>query len=215
MKFFVDTANITEIREVNSLGLIDGVTTNPSLIAKIGTDQAGILTKICAEVKGPVSAEVLAMDAAGMISEGKKLAKIADNIVVKLPLIADGLQACKALTAEGIMTNVTLCFSSIQALMAAKAGATFVSPFVGRLDDIALVGMDLIREIRVIFDNYGFGTEILVASIRTPVHVLDSALIGADAATIPPSVLLKLIKHPLTDKGLEGFMADYKKSLEK
>ena len=213
MKFFADTADINEIRKVNSLGLIDGVTTNPSLIAKIGTDQIGILTDICAETSGPVSAEVLSTEAEGMISEGKKLAKIADNIVIKLPLIADGLQACKALTAEGIMTNVTLCFSPIQALMTAKAGATFVSPFVGRLDDISLVGMELISQIRTIYDNYGFETEILVASIRTPVHVLDSAMIGADAATIPPAVLLKLINHPLTDKGLEGFLADYKKSL--
>jgi len=212
MKFFVDTADINEIREVNKLGLIDGVTTNPSLIAKTGNAQHEVLREICAEVAGPVSAEVISTDFEGMVSEGKELAKIADNIVIKVPLTEDGLKACKALSGKDIMVNVTLCFSSLQALMAAKAGATFISPFVGRLDDLGTVGMDLIREIRTIYDNYGFMTEILVASIRHPLHVLESALIGADVSTIPPSVVFKLIKHPLTDKGLAAFLADHEKA---
>ena len=214
MKFFVDTANIEDIRDVNRMGLIDGVTTNPSLIAKAGGKDVDILKAICAEVPGPVSAEVIATDYDGMVREGRELAKIADNIVIKVPLIADGLKACKTLSDEGTGVNVTLCFNAVQALLAAKAGATFISPFVGRLDDISHVGMDLIREIRQIYDNYGFATEILVASVRNPVHVLDSALIGADVATVPPDVLRKLIKHPLTDKGLAAFLADYNKARE-
>jgi transaldolase len=214
MKFFVDTADIEAIREVNKLGLIDGVTTNPSLIAKTGGNQHDILKEICAEIAGPVSAEVIAVDYKGMVSEGEELAKIADNIVIKVPLTEDGLKACKTLSEQNIMVNVTLCFSSLQALMAAKAGATFISPFVGRLDDIGHVGMDLIREIKAVYDNYGFGTEILVASIRHPLHVLEAALIGADVSTIPPDVILKLIKHPLTDKGLAAFLADHDKAKE-
>ena len=205
MKFFVDTANIEDIRDVNRMGLIDGVTTNPSLIAKAGGKDVDILKAICAEVPGPVSAEVIATDYDGMVREGRELAKIADNIVIKVPLIADGLKACKTLSDEGTGVNVTLCFNAVQALLAAKAGATFISPFVGRLDDIS-------HEIRQIYDNYGFATEILVASVRNPVHVLDSALIGADVATVPPDVLRKLIKHPLTDKGLAAFLADYNKA---
>lgn len=215
MKFFVDTADIEQIREVNKLGLIDGVTTNPSLIAKIGGEQHAVLKEICAEIAGPVSAEVIATDYDGMVSEGKKLAAIADNIVIKVPMTEDGLKACKTLSEKNIMVNVTLCFSSLQALMAAKAGATFISPFVGRLDDIGHIGMDLIREIKTIYDNYGYGTEVLVASIRHPLHVLESALIGADVATIPPGVILKLIKHPLTDKGLAAFLADHEKAQKK
>jgi transaldolase len=212
MKFFVDTANIEEIRECNRLGLADGVTTNPSLISREQGKDVDILKAICAEVSGPVSAEVIATDYDGMVREGKELAKIADNIVVKCPLTEDGLAACRTLTGEGIGVNVTLCFNAVQALLAAKAGATFISPFVGRLDDIALQGMDLIREIRQIYDNYGFTTEILVASVRNPLHVLEAALIGADVATVPAAVLLKLIKHPLTDKGLAAFLADYNKA---
>jgi transaldolase len=212
MKFFADTAMIAEIREVNAMGLIDGVTTNPSLIAKAGGDQIGILRAVCAEVSGPVSAEVIATDYEGMLREGRELAKIADNIVIKVPLTPDGLKATKSLRAEEIMVNVTLCFSAVQALLAAKAGATFISPFVGRLDDIGQDGMELIRDIRLIYDNYGFDTEILVASVRHPVHVLEAARIGADAATIPPSVLIKLASHPLTDKGLAAFLADHAKA---
>lgn len=214
MKFFADTANIDDIRNCNRLGLIDGVTTNPSLIAKAGGKDVEILKEICAEVTGPVSAEVISTDYEGMIREGRELAKIAENIVIKCPLTEDGLAATRTLTSEGTMVNVTLCFNAVQALLAAKAGATFISPFVGRLDDIALIGMELIREIRTIYDNYGFHTEILVASVRNPVHVLEAAVIGADVATIPPSVLLKLIKHPLTDKGLAAFLADYNRARE-
>lgn len=214
MKFFVDTADINEIKQVNALGLIDGVTTNPSLIAKVGgtRNHDEIIKSICEEVDGPVSAEVIATDYEGIVREGRELKKLADNVVVKVPLTEDGLKACKTLSSEGTMVNVTLCFNALQALLAAKAGATFISPFVGRLDDIGLDGMELIREIRQIYDNYGYETEILVASIRTPMHVLDSALIGADVATIPASVLLKLIKHPLTEKGLEAFLKDYNTS---
>ena len=214
MKFFIDTADINAIREANAMGLVDGVTTNPSLIAKAGGRPVDVLKEICNEVSGPVSAEVIATDSEGMISEARELAKIADNIVVKVPMIAEGLKATRILRSEGIDVNVTLCFNALQALLAAKAGASFISPFIGRLDDIAHVGMDLIREIRTIYDNYGFATEILVASVRNPLHVLDAALIGADVATIPPQVILKMAKHPLTDLGLERFLADHRKSQE-
>ena len=216
MKFFVDTADVAEIRELASLGLLDGVTTNPSLIAKANRDFKTIIAEICAIVPGPVSAEVAATDAEGMLSEGRVLAKIAKNVTVKVPLTWDGLQACRTLTGEGTMVNVTLCFSANQALLAAKAGATFVSPFIGRLDDIGLDGMDVIREIRTIYDNYpDLRTEILAASIRTANHVKDAALIGADVVTVPPAILKTLVKHPLTDKGLEAFLADWKKTGQK
>lgn len=209
MKFFIDTANVDDIKRAAEMGLIDGVTTNPSLISRVGGKDVEILREICSIVDGPVSAEVIATDYDGMIKEGRQLHSIADNIVVKVPLTIDGLRATRTLSGEGIGVNVTLCFSGVQALMAAKAGAAFVSPFVGRLDDISSRGMDLIGEIRTIFDNYGFGTEVLVASIRNPLHVLDSALIAADAVTIPPAVLFRLIKHPLTEIGIEKFLADY------
>ena len=213
MKFFVDTADTTEIQELADTGLLDGVTTNPSLIAKTGRDFKQTIGEICEIVPGPVSAEVTAMDAEGMVTEGRELAKIAQNVTVKVPLTLPGLKACKTLTSEGTMVNVTLCFSANQALLAAKAGATFVSPFIGRLDDIGLDGMDLIREIRVIYDNYDdLETDILAASIRTVGHVKDAALIGADVATVPPATLKALVKHPLTDKGLEAFLADWKKT---
>ncbi len=213
MKFFVDTADTTEIQELADAGLLDGVTTNPSLIAKTGRDFKQTIAEICEIVPGPVSAEVTAMDADGMVTEGRELAKIAKNVTIKVPLTLPGLKACKTLTSEGTMVNVTLCFSANQALLAAKAGATFVSPFIGRLDDIGLDGMDLIREIRVIYDNYDdLETDILAASIRTVGHVKDAALIGADVATVPPATLKALVKHPLTDKGLEAFLADWKKT---
>ncbi len=212
MKFFIDTADVGEIRSWNETGLIDGVTTNPSLILKSGRDINEALAEICDIVAGPVSGEVTALDTAGMISQGKTLAKIASNICIKLPLTLDGLKACKALTGEGFKTNVTLCFSANQALLAAKAGATFVSPFIGRLDDINIDGMELIEEIRAIFDNYDFKTEILAASLRTANHVKDCAISGADVATIPPSTLEKLVAHPLTDKGLAAFLADWEKT---
>lgn len=213
MKFFVDTADIGEIQDLAATGLLDGVTTNPSLVAKTGRDFMDILKDICMAVPGPVSAEVTAVDTAGMLVEGRRLAKVADNITIKVPLTYDGLRACKELSGDGIMVNVTLCFSAVQALMAGKAGATFVSPFVGRLDDISQDGMDLIGDIRTIFDNYdSIDTEILVASIRNPTHVLHSALIGADVATVPPTVLKQLVKHPLTDRGLEAFLEDWKKT---
>ena len=216
MKFFVDTADVAEIRELNDLGLLDGVTTNPSLIAKAGRDFKTIIAEICALVPGPVSAEVAATDTEGMLREGRSLAKIAKNVTVKVPLTWDGLKACRTLSGEGTMVNVTLCFSATQALLAAKAGATFVSPFIGRLDDTGLEGMDLIREIRTIYDNYAdLRTEILAASIRTVGHVRDAALIGADVATVPPAILKALVKHPLTDKGLELFLADWKKTGQK
>ena len=216
MKFFVDTADVAEIRELNALGLLDGVTTNPSLIAKAGRDFKTIIAEICQIVPGPVSAEVAATDTEGMLREGRVLAKIAKNVTVKVPLTWDGLKACRTLAAEGTMVNVTLCFSANQALLAAKAGATFVSPFVGRLDDIGLDGMDLIREIRTIYDNYpDLRTEILAASIRTANHVKDAALIGADVVTVPPAILKSLVKHPLTDKGLELFLADWSKTGQK
>ena len=216
MKFFVDTADIGEIKDLAATGLLDGVTTNPSLVAKTGRDFMKILKDICMAVPGPVSAEVTAVDTAGMLEEGRRLAKIASNITVKVPLTYDGLRACKELSSEGTMVNVTLCFSAVQALMAGKAGATFVSPFVGRLDDISQDGMDLIGDIRTIFDNYDdINTEILVASIRNPTHVLHSALIGADVVTVPPSVLKQLVKHPLTDRGLEAFLEDWNKTGQK
>ena len=212
MKFFVDTAEIDAIAELNDLGMVDGVTTNPSLILKSGRNIPEVTKEIWDLVDGPVSAEVVATKADDMIAEGRKLAEIADNITVKLPLTWDGLKACKVLSDEGKMVNVTLCFSANQALIAAKAGATFISPFIGRLDDINLDGMDLIQDIRTIYDNYGFETEILAASIRTVNHVLDAARIGADVMTAPPEVIKKLASHPLTDKGLETFMADWAKT---
>jgi transaldolase len=213
MKFFIDTANLDEIRESNELGLIDGVTTNPSLVAKEGdVDFKERIAEICKIVKGDVSAEVTALDTEGMLKEGRELAKIAPNVVVKCPLTLDGLKATRAFRAEGTKVNVTLCFSAAQALLAAKAGASYISPFIGRLDDTAADGMELIRQIVQIYDNYGFATEVLAASIRHPVHIVDCALAGADVATIPFKVIQQLVKHPLTDKGLEGFLADWKKS---
>ena len=212
MKFFVDTAEIADIRELAEAGLIDGVTTNPTLIAKSGRKFREVIAEICGATDGPVSAEVTALDAPGMIKEGKSLLTIAKNIAVKVPLTLDGLKACRALSDEGHMVNVTLCFNANQALLAAKAGATFISPFVGRLDDIGIDGMELIEEIRQIYDNYGFETEVLAASIRTVNHVKFAALAGADVATVPPSVLKSLVKHPLTDKGIEQFLADWKKT---
>jgi transaldolase len=209
MKFFIDTADVKEIREAHDLGLVDGVTTNPSLIAKSGRKFKDVIKEIVSIVDGPISAEVISLDAAGMIKEGKDLAKIHKNIVVKLPMTPDGLKACKALTDKGIKTNVTLIFTSMQALLAAKAGATYVSPFVGRLDDISQDGMGIIEEIRAIFDNYGYTSEIIVASIRNPIHVLNSALIGADICTIPYSVMVQLSKHPLTDAGIKKFLEDW------
>lgn len=212
MKFFIDTANLEEIRKANDLGLLDGVTTNPTLIAREGrADFKDLLKEICSIVKGPVNAEVVSLDADGMIKEAKDLANLADNIVVKIPLIEEGLRAVKALAAEGIRSNVTLCFSPVQALMAAKAGAAYISPFVGRLDDISQRGMDLVEQIVSIYENYGYETEIIVASIRNPLHVLDAALMGADIATIPFKVMQQLIKHPLTDIGLNKFLEDWKK----
>ncbi len=215
MKFFVDTAETAEIQELEATGLLDGVTTNPSLIAKSGRDFKEVIAEICKITEGDVSAEVAATDYDGMMKEAEELVKIADNVVIKLPLTLDGLKACKALSGKGHKTNVTLCFSANQALLAAKAGATYVSPFIGRLDDINIDGMELIREIRVIFDNYGYETEILAASIRTPNHVKECALIGADVATVPPATLKALVKHPLTDKGLEAFLADWAKTCQK
>ncbi|MFK7879719.1 fructose-6-phosphate aldolase [Roseobacter sp.] len=212
MKFFVDTADTQAIRELNDLGMVDGVTTNPSLILKSGRDILEVTKEICDIVEGPVSAEVVALEADAMIAEGRKLAEIASNITVKLPLTWAGLKACKVLSGEGKMVNVTLCFSANQALLAAKAGATFISPFIGRLDDINLDGMDLIQDIRTIYDNFAFETEILAASIRSVNHVQDAALIGADVITAPPEVIKKLATHPLTDKGLEQFMADWAKT---
>jgi transaldolase len=211
MKFFIDTANIDEIRKANELGMVDGVTTNPSLVAKEGREFTGLLKEICSIVNGPVNAEVVSLDAEGMIREARELVKLADNIVVKVPLIEEGLKATRTLSGEGIMVNVTLCFSPIQALMAAKAGASFISPFVGRLDDISQVGMELVDQIVTIYDNYGYETEVIVASVRNPTHVLDAALMGADIATIPYKVISQLIKHPLTDIGLEKFLADWKR----
>jgi transaldolase len=212
MKFFVDTADTAAIRDLAATGLLDGVTTNPSLVAKTGRNFFDILKEICELVPGPVSAEVAAVDLDGMLREADLLRKVADNITIKVPLTIDGLKACKRLTTEGTMVNVTLCFSSAQALLAAKAGATFISPFIGRHDDIAQDGMQLIEDIRIIYDNYGFDTEILVASVRHPMHVVDAAKIGADVCTVPPDVLKKLFYHPLTEKGLAAFLADWEKS---
>ena len=211
MKFFIDTANIDEIKKANELGMVDGVTTNPSLVAKEGREFKGLIKEICGIVDGPVSAEVVSTDAEGMVKEARELAKLADNIVVKIPMLEEGLKAVKILAQEGIHTNVTLCFSAIQALMAAKAGAAYISPFVGRLDDIGHIGMELVEEIITIYDNYGSETEVIVASVRNPIHVLDAALMGADIATIPFKVIQQLIKHPLTDIGVEKFLADWKK----
>ena len=212
MKFFVDTADVAEIKRLNDTGLVDGVTTNPSLIAKSGRDFIDVIKEICDLVDGPVSAEVTATDADGMIEEGRKLAKVASNVCVKAPLTEAGLVACKTLSGEGTPVNVTLCFSPAQALLAAKAGAAFISPFVGRLDDIGQDGMNLIGEIAEIYSNYDFGTEILVASVRSPQHVVDAARIGADVCTLPPGVIWQLFKHPLTDKGLEAFLKDWEKT---
>ena len=215
MKFFVDTADVAAIAELNDLGMVDGVTTNPSLILKSGRDILEVTKEICSIVKGPVSAEVVALVAADMIAEGRKLAAIAPNIAVKVPLTWDGLKACKVLTGEGFMVNVTLCFSANQALIAAKAGATFISPFIGRLDDINLDGLELISDIRSIYDNYGFETQILAASIRTVNQVTQCALIGADVITAPPAIFKALASHVLTDKGLDQFTKDWAKTGQK
>jgi transaldolase len=212
MKFFVDTADVAEIADLAATGLLDGVTTNPSLIAKSGRNFLEVVKEICGLVDGPVSAEVVAMDTDGMLREADIVRKLAPNVCVKLPLTLDGLKACRRLTSEGTQVNVTLCFSANQALLAAKAGATFISPFVGRHDDVGFDGMDLIEDIRLIYDNYAFATEILVASVRHPVHILQAAKIGADVVTAPPAVLKNLAKHPLTDRGLEQFAADWAKT---
>ncbi|MCD6224745.1 MAG: fructose-6-phosphate aldolase [Deltaproteobacteria bacterium] len=212
MKFFIDTANIDEIKEAHSMGMVDGVTTNPSLIAKEGRDFEEIIKDICEIVDGPISAEVISLEAEGMVKEARHLAEIHKNIVVKIPMTVDGLKATRTLTNEGIKTNVTLVFSPLQALMAAKAGATFASPFVGRLDDISQEGLLLVEQMVEIYSNYAFETEIIVASVRNPLHVLDAALLGADIATIPFSVLGKLAAHPLTDKGIKAFLDDWNKS---
>jgi transaldolase len=211
MKFFIDTANIEEIKKANDLGLLDGVTTNPTLVSREGREFKDLIKEICSIVDGPVNAEVVSTDTEGMLKEARELIKLAENIVVKIPLIKEGLKAVKILSAEGIRTNVTLCFSPIQALMAAKAGAAYISPFVGRLDDISHRGMELVEQIVTIYDNYGFQTEVIVASIRNPLHVLDAALMGADISTVPYKVMEQLIKHPLTNIGLESFLADWKK----
>lgn len=215
MKFFVDTADVAAIAELNDLGMVDGVTTNPSLILKSGRDILEVTREIAGMVSGPVSAEVVALKADEMIAEGRKLAAIAENIAVKVPLTWDGLKTCKVLSSEGFMVNVTLCFSANQALLAAKAGATFISPFIGRLDDINIDGMELIGDIRTIYDNYDYKTQILAASIRTANHMKDAALIGADVATAPPAVIKAMANHVLTDKGLEQFMADWAKTGQK
>ena len=212
MKFFIDTANIDEIKEAHSMGMVDGVTTNPSLIAKEGRDFEEIIKEICEIVDGPISAEVISLDTEGMVKEARHLATINDNIVVKIPMTIDGIKATRKLSIEGIKTNVTLVFSPLQALMAAKAGATYVSPFIGRLDDLASEGMLLIEQLVEIYSNYAFDTEIIVASIRNPIHVLDAALIGADIATIPFNVLAKFAAHPMTDKGLKTFLEDWEKT---
>jgi transaldolase len=215
MKFFVDTADVKEIRELESYGLLDGVTTNPSLILKAGRPMIEVIEEICSVVKGDVSAEVAATDYDGMIREAAVLKKIAKNVVIKLPLTWDGLKACKKLTDEGVKTNVTLCFAANQALLAAKAGATYISPFIGRLDDIHLNGMELISEIRTIYDNYNFKTQILAASIRSVNHVKEAALIGADVVTVPAATIKALVNHPLTDKGLAAFVSDWAKTGQK
>ncbi len=215
MKFFIDTANIDEIKEAHSMGMVDGVTTNPSLIAKEGRDFEEIIKEICEIVDGPISAEVISLDSEGMVKEARHLATINDNIVVKVPMTIDGIKATRKLSIEGIKTNVTLVFSPLQALMAAKAGATYVSPFIGRLDDLASEGMLLIEQLVEIYSNYAFDTEIIVASIRNPIHVLDAALIGADIATIPFNVLAKFAAHPMTDKGLKAFLDDWERTKKK
>ena len=212
MKFFIDTANIDEIKEADSMGMVDGVTTNPSLIAKEGRDFEEIIKEICEIVDGPISAEVIALDTEGMIKEARHLSNIHDNIVVKIPMTVDGIKATRALSEEGVKTNVTLVFSPLQALMAAKAGATYVSPFIGRIDDIAQEGLLLVEQIVEIYSNYAFDTEVIVASVRNPLHVLESALIGADIATIPFNVLAKFAAHPLTDKGIKAFLDDWNKA---
>jgi transaldolase len=211
MKFFIDTANVKEIREAASLGIVDGVTTNPSLIAKEGRDFKQVIQEICAIVDGPISAEAVSLEADKMVAEGEDLAKIHKNVVVKLPMTRDGLKATKVLADRGIKVNMTLVFSPTQALLAAKVGAAYVSPFVGRLDDISYYGMDLVRQIMAIYNNYGFGTEVIVASVRNPLHVVDAALAGAHIATIPFSVIDQMTKHPLTDIGIEKFLSDWKK----
>jgi transaldolase len=210
MKFFVDTADTAEIKELHDTGLLDGVTTNPSLVKKSGRDFIEVVKEICSICPGPVSAEVVALDHAGMMKEAETLRKIADNIAIKVPLTIDGLKTCKALTSDGTMVNVTLCFSANQALLAAKAGATFISPFVGRLDDISQPGIELIADIRLIYDNYDFPTQILVASVRNPIHILESAKIGADVMTAPAAVIRQLFKHPLTESGIAAFLNDWK-----
>jgi transaldolase len=209
MKFFADTAEIADIRELAKSGLLDGVTTNPSLIKKSGRDFVEVVKEITSVVKGPVSAEVVATDHHEMMKEAEKLRKIADNVAIKVPLTPDGLKTCKALSDDGTMVNVTLCFSANQALLAAKAGAKFISPFVGRLDDIGHPGMEIVADIRIIYDNYDFPTEILVASVRSPVHVLEAAKIGADVATVPPAIIWQMFKHPLTDTGMASFLKDW------
>ncbi|HRZ26028.1 MAG TPA: fructose-6-phosphate aldolase [Spirochaetota bacterium] len=211
MKFFIDTADINEIKKAQEVGILDGVTTNPTLVSKIGRPYREVLKEIAAAVKGPVSAEVIGVEYEAMIREARELARLGDNINIKIPLIEEGLKAVKTLTAEGIKTNVTLCFNAVQALMAAKAGASFISPFVGRLDDISSEGMDVVEEILAIYNNYGFETEVIVASIRNPLHIKYAAMMGADIATIPFSVFKSIVKHPLTDKGLAQFLEDYKK----
>ena len=215
MKFFVDTADVSEIRKLNELGIVDGVTTNPTLIAKSGRPIREVLAEICDLVDGPVSGETVSTDAEGMVREGHWLREIADNLTVKVPLTVDGIKATKILSDEGIAVNVTLCFSSAQALLAAKAGATFISPFVGRLDDIGLEGMNLIQDIRLIYDNYGFDTEILTASARHVSHLLEAARLGSDVITAPPKVFWQLFEHPMTDKGLAAFLADWEKTGQK
>lgn len=211
MKFFIDTANVEEIKRAKELGMVDGVTTNPSLVAKEGREFKELIRDITDIVDGPVSAEVVSLDAEGMVREARDLAGMADNMVIKVPLVEEGLKAVRSLAQEGIKTNVTLCFSPVQALMAAKAGAAYISPFVGRLDDISHIGMELVEQIITIYENYAFDTEVIVASIRNPLHVLDAALMGADIATIPFKVIQQLIKHPLTDIGVDKFLSDWKK----
>ncbi len=215
MKFFIDSANIQEIKEAAAMGMLDGVTTNPSLVSKEGKEFFPLLKEICSIVNGPVSAEVISTDVEGMLKEGRELAKLHENIVVKVPIIKDGLKAVKIFSAEGIKTNVTLCFSATQALMAAKAGASYISPFVGRLDDVGQNGMELINQIVTIYNNYGFQTEVLVASVRNPIHIIEAAMMGADVCTVPFKVLEQLLKHPLTDIGLEKFLSDWKKGNSK
>jgi len=212
MKFFLDTADLDEIKKYAAMGLLDGITTNPSLIAKTGKSREEIIPAICDIVDGPISAEVISTERDGMVKEGLVLAEIHKNVTVKLPLTPDGLAACRDLTSENVKTNVTLCFTPVQALMAAKSGATFISPFIGRLDDLGQFGLEVIEDIREIYDNYNYATEILVASIRSPQHVRLSAKIGADVCTVPPKVLGQLLKHPLTDSGLEAFLADHRKA---